>query len=87
MFLHDLCNKSYDKLLVSVPVPEHYRTCMHALCTNFTTILHAVATNRCTSNPCDNGGTCTTGINLYTCQCAEGYHGGNCEITSSRSDT
>lgn len=36
----------------------------------------------CDSNPCRNAGTCTvsgTG-NTYTCTCAPGYTGNNCEI-------
>ncbi|MCP3661956.1 MAG: calcium-binding EGF-like domain-containing protein [Gammaproteobacteria bacterium] len=31
------------------------------------------------SNPCQNGGTCTDGLNSYTCACAAGYTGKICE--------
>ena len=33
----------------------------------------------CNSDPCQNGGTCTDGVNTYTCSCAAGYTGINCE--------
>ena len=37
----------------------------------------------CASNPCQNGGTCTErltdGVNSYSCACAAGYSGNNCE--------
>ena len=27
--------------------------------------------DECTSSPCENGGTCTQGINLYNCSCEQ----------------
>ena len=36
--------------------------------------------NECTSNPCQNDGTCTDLINSFTCECAIGYTGTSCEI-------
>ena len=36
--------------------------------------------NECSSNPCQNGGTCVDGINSHTCNCDLGYSGDNCEI-------
>ena len=41
--------------------------------------------NECGSGPCDNGGTCTDGINRYVCDCTNtGYEGTNCEIGECR---
>ena len=34
--------------------------------------------NNCTYRPCQNGGTCTIGINSYTYACVPGYTGNNC---------
>ena len=34
----------------------------------------------CQSNSCLNGGTCTDGINDYTCSCLPGYTARNCGI-------
>ena len=36
-------------------------------------------TDECSSNPCQNGGTCTDGVNEYTCSCVAGYEGTSCE--------
>ena len=35
----------------------------------------------CHPNPCQNGGHCTDGVNSYTCTCAAGFDGTNCETS------
>ena len=42
-------------------------------------IIPAVNIDECANAPCQNGGECTDGINEYTCTCAAGYRGVNCE--------
>ena len=37
--------------------------------------------NDCSPNPCFNGAVCIDGINRYTCNCAAGYTGVNCETS------
>ena len=39
----------------------------------------AVNIDECANAPCLNGGECTDGIDEYTCTCAAGYRGVNCE--------
>ena len=34
--------------------------------------------DECASSPCQNGGTCIDDVNTYTCLCASGYAGVNC---------
>ncbi|MCP3665622.1 MAG: hypothetical protein GY696_24510 [Gammaproteobacteria bacterium] len=38
-------------------------------------------TDDCTGNPCQNSGTCIDGVNGYSCNCAPGNGGTNCEIS------
>ena len=35
----------------------------------------------CASEPCQNAGTCTDGLNSYTCTCLDGWTGDNCETS------
>ena len=37
--------------------------------------------DECSSNPCENGATCIDGDNKYTCSCAAGFNGDNCETS------
>jgi Notch-like protein len=34
--------------------------------------------NECSSDPCNNGGTCKDLVNKYECTCVAGYDGMNC---------
>jgi len=36
--------------------------------------------NACFNNPCLTGATCQSNGNSYTCTCASGYSGNNCQI-------
>ena len=35
----------------------------------------------CDPNPCQNEGTCTDGVNSFTCDCATGFTGNTCDST------
>ncbi len=37
--------------------------------------------DECSSNPCQNGGTCADGVNKYTCNCVAGYVGTRCQTS------
>ena len=36
--------------------------------------------DECSSNPCQNGGTCYDGIDSYKCHCKNGWNGTHCEL-------
>ncbi len=44
-------------------------------------VIFITETNECASNPCNNGGTCTDGLNQFTCTCVPGWSGIACEIS------
>ena len=37
--------------------------------------------DECSSSPCENDGICTDAVNMFTCSCAAGYSGDNCETS------
>jgi Notch-like protein len=37
--------------------------------------------DECMNGPCLNGGTCNDGVNEYTCTCAPGFTGNDCETS------
>ena len=40
---------------------------------------YCVDIDNCSPNPCQNGGACTDEVAGYSCSCAAGYTGINCE--------
>ena len=42
-------------------------------------LLTFVDVDECSSNPCQNGGSCTDAVNSYSCSCVAGYTGTTCE--------
>ena len=38
--------------------------------------------NECSSNPCQNGGTCTDGVDRFECLCVPEHTGYTCETSS-----
>jgi len=56
------------------------RTCQASGAWTGTAPTCVAQTSPCTPNPCQNGGTCTvTGTTTYSCACADGYTGTNCQ--------
>ena len=35
--------------------------------------------DECAFSPCENGGSCVDGVNMFTCECLAGYTGDRCE--------
>ena len=35
--------------------------------------------NECSSNPCQNNGSCNEKVNSFSCGCVQGYTGSRCE--------
>lgn len=44
---------------------------------------HDLEFDECSSSPCLNGGTCTDGINNYTCACPSPFFGRQCQGTET----
>ena len=42
-------------------------------------IIFVLDVDDCMSNPCENDGNCTDGVNEYLCACVPGYTGADCE--------
>ncbi|CAH1790488.1 unnamed protein product, partial [Owenia fusiformis] len=42
--------------------------------------------DECSSNPCQNGGSCVDRFDGYHCTCAPGYWGANCDIGGTKED-
>jgi hypothetical protein len=42
-------------------------------------VCYSLPDDHCAPNPCLNGGTCSNNASSYTCSCAPGYSGANCD--------
>ena len=42
-------------------------------------VISSTDIDECSSNPCENGGTCTDTVNMYTCSCVLDFNGDNCQ--------
>lgn len=80
-----------NMLLVSFYIPNLLYVCLyHMICIPTWTLtvwfvfqfegMH----NQCATNPCKNGGTCTSSKSSYACNCLKGYTGINCESKYNR---
>ena len=64
----------------TVTTPNHAIQLISSLLSNHClTILSFLDIDECASKPCLNGGKCVDGINSFTCKCAPGFMGKNCE--------
>jgi Notch-like protein len=60
---------------------------------SFTTIVNSclfylhLEWNDCASHSCQHGSTCVDGVASYTCQCARGFTGKYCEISTILCET
>ena len=54
------------------------RTRVQVLESRFRRLRRTLSNDRCSSNPCQNGGTCISTFNGYVCQCPDNWEGPNC---------
>ena len=47
----------------------------------YRTLFSLTDIDECASTPCQNGGSCTDGVNSYTCACKPGFSGLQCETS------
>ena len=65
-------NFQFKKVRKEVWKDQYYYLIMYVLWTDI---------NECASNPCQNLGTCTDGINMFTCNCIQGFTGVTCQTS------
>jgi hypothetical protein len=64
-------------LCVSVRLSCHAHPSSGAVRPPYT--IHLVDIDECASSPCDNGATCTDGVDDFVCTCVDGYTGEFCQ--------
>ncbi|XP_070785976.1 zonadhesin, like [Enoplosus armatus] len=79
-FVTDDCSQSCE--CTSTGAVCQPKTCQDGyVCTVYDLKRDCYRASPCLSYPCANGGTCgEAGGDAYTCQCAEGFEGTNCEV-------
>ncbi|XP_030844399.1 uncharacterized protein LOC763130 isoform X3 [Strongylocentrotus purpuratus] len=58
---------------------EGYTILSLLLCISVASSISNNDINDCSPDPCENGGTCSDGVNTFTCACDPGYTGPTCE--------
>ena len=65
-----------------IPVITAKRVCSYvSVCTLDSLCYPLLDIGECSSDPCQNGGTCIDEINAFTCMCMGGYTGDVCETS------
>jgi hypothetical protein len=59
--------------------PVYIRACYSGPTTGVTSLQRPDICNTCLSSPCQQGGTCTDGIDSFSCNCVSGYTGAMCQ--------
>ena len=79
--VHVSCTSLTCLPIIFIAIKENW----YFLCQHFKWTLFFLLTeiNECLSSPCMNDATCTDNVNSYTCTCADGYTGTNCETGMS----
>ncbi|XP_044040733.1 zonadhesin, like isoform X2 [Siniperca chuatsi] len=84
-FVTDDCSQSCE--CTSTGVVCQPKICQDSyVCTIYNLKRDCYRVSPCLNYPCLNGGTCKEASNnMYTCQCAEGFEGTNCEVEITQS--
>ena len=71
--------RSANLKLLARLLPELYSTQSYYHYLNSRVSLTEI--DNCADDPCKNGGQCVDGVNKYSCSCARGFTGENCNIS------
>ena len=81
-----LCGYTHSLRAFTVPIPILFTLSWTSLYTLALFQCICADTDECASDPCQNSGTCTDTVNGYSCACADGYQGTDCETGRFKSD-
>ncbi|KAG9336604.1 hypothetical protein JZ751_002951 [Albula glossodonta] len=74
-------DKLQDNMHLCLPGQDEHRG-YHCSCPpGFVGIHCEIQRNKCTSNPCRNGGQCHNVVDSFVCECPEGFSGATCEVS------